>query len=292
MPEGDTIRKLADRLATRLTGAAVTRSTFRHPKLALADLVGATLASTDAHGKHLLLRWVNGPAGSGTTLHVHLRMDGAIRLDRALDVPEWRRHVELVFDNGTVLTGVDLPVVAIIPTERESELVGHLGPDVIGDFDVAAAVDRLRAEPDRALAGALLDQTVVAGFGNEYAIEVPFIGGISPHQAVGCIGELDQLVVLGADLIRWNASRSGRNTTGRRVERGDTWIASPRQRRCPICGDLVQRQPDTATPWRRRTAWCPTCQPAATTAVVDLDRVRELLRLHPIRRTRPRWSGP
>jgi endonuclease-8 len=292
VPEGDTIRSLADRIGQRLTGATVTRSTFRHPKLALADLVGATLASTDAHGKHLLLRWVGGPARTGTTLHVHLRMDGAIRFDRAVEVPEWRRHVELVFDNGGVLTGVDLPVVGLVPTEQESAVLGHLGPDVIGDFDLAETIDRLCADPDRALAAAVLDQTVMAGFGNEYAIEVPFIGGVSPHQPIGSVGQLDQLVILGVDLIRWNASRRGRNTTGRRIERSDTWIASPRQRRCPICGDLVRREPDTATPWRRRTAWCPTCQPVADTVAVDLGRVRELLRLHPIRRNRPCWSAP
>lgn len=284
MPEGDTIRRLADRISERLAGAIVTDAVFRHPRLAAADLVGAQLVSAEAVGKHLLVRWTGPEALAPRTLHVHLRMDGRVRFDRATGAPAWHRHFELTFDNGQVLTGTELPIVGILPTSREHLVVDHLGPDLCSDYDHAVGAARLAQVGDVPLAGALLDQRVVAGFGNVFAIEVPFICGLSPHQPMDSIDDPHRLLAIGAALIRWNADRSGRNTTGRNLPRGDNWISSSRQRRCPLCGDLVVRQPDRDVPWGRRTAWCPSCQPLAERGAVDVERVADLLRLHPARR--------
>lgn len=284
MPEGDTIKRLADRIEARLGGATVERSIFRHPRLATADLVGAELVSAEAVGKHLLVRWEGPDDLPPRTLHVHLRMDGRVLFDRARSWPEWQRHFELTFDNAAVLTGAELPIVGLLPTSRESELVGHLGPDLCGRYDHEVATARLAASGDRPLAGALLDQRIVAGFGNVFAIEVPFICAMSPFQPVDLVADPERLLAVGAALIRWNAGRSGRNTTGRNLRRGDNWIASARQRRCPVCGDLVQREPAESTPWRRRTAWCPSCQPTGSSIAVDAERVKELLGLHPAMR--------
>ena len=100
----------------------------------------------------------------------------------------WRgaRRVELWLQDGR-LTAVDVPVLGIVPTAVEDRIVGHLGPTCAArdQPDLAEVLDRLAEGPAEPLAGALLDQRNVAGFGNVYAVELPFIVGVSPNQPVG-----------------------------------------------------------------------------------------------------------
>src|SRR4051812_44696386 len=77
MPEGDTVYLAARRLHDALAGRALTRSDFRVPQLATADLRGRQVVDVVSRGKHLLTR-IDG----GRTLHSHLRMDGSWRLFR------------------------------------------------------------------------------------------------------------------------------------------------------------------------------------------------------------------
>src|ERR1700761_8836074 len=151
MPEGDTIRRLAEKIDRRFAGP-------RDPRLVGVDLTGAVLQGADAHGKHLLLRF-----DDGRTLHAHLRMDGSWRVGPTATEPEWRRRVELWFGDGR-LTGLDLPVVGVVATADEDRLVGPLGPDLCGPEqpDLAEALDRLAEAAAEPLAGALLDQRIVA----------------------------------------------------------------------------------------------------------------------------------
>lgn len=262
-------------------GRRATWSTFRHPRLATVDVAGRTLIDATSHGKHLFLHW-----DDGWSLHVHLLMDGRVRFGRVPAVEEWRRRFEIVFDGGTRMTGVDIPLLHRVRTENTARLVDHLGPDLCGPFDRASldtAVARLVRDASAPLSGALLDQRNVAGFGNIYAVEVPFICGVSPFRPVGEVVGLPDLVAIGAALIRTNARLGPQNTTGRRLDRTEHWVLSDRPRSCPHCGTAVDRLSGDETPWRRRTAWCPRCQPDGNDTV-DVTRARRLLGLHPARR--------
>src|SRR4029079_12492448 len=203
MPEGDTIRRLADKIGRRFTGERCLRCVTRDPRLVGVDLAGATITGVDANGKHLFIRFDN-----GDTLTSHLMMTGSWTVGPAAREPEWRRRVELWMESGRV-TGVDLPIVELIPTALEHTIVDHLGPDLCGptEPDIVDVTERLRRDPTELLATALLDQRNVAGFGNVYAIEVPFIAGGSPNQTVGTIEGLGDLVGAGAALIRTSAER-------------------------------------------------------------------------------------
>src|ERR1700749_480736 len=75
MPEGDVVWYTARRLHEALAGRVLTRSDFRAPRLATADLAGDVVTETVAHGKHLLTR-----TKSGLTVHTHLKMDGSWRI--------------------------------------------------------------------------------------------------------------------------------------------------------------------------------------------------------------------
>jgi endonuclease-8 len=280
VPEGDTIRRLAERIGRRFNGERCQRCVTRDPRLVGVDLTGATLVEADARGKHLLLRF-----DDGRTLHSHLRMDGSWTVGPPADEPEWRRRVELWMTSGR-LTGVDLPVVGVVDTADEGRVVGHLGPDLCGATrpDLVEALDRLTAEPDRALAAALLDQRNVAGFGNLYAVELPFVVGVSPNQPIGRITGLAGLLGLGAAVIRTNARRGPQNTTGRRLARDDHWIYGKRHRPCPICATPLDGWAERRSPWGRVSVWCPSCQPEEPVRAVDLGRARRLVALHPAAR--------
>ncbi len=280
MPEGDTIRRLADKIGKRFTGEQCMRCVTRDPRLVGVDLAGATIVDVDANGKHLLIRFDN-----GMTLHSHLRTDGSWTVGPAAREPEWRRRIELWMESGR-LTGIDLPVLELIATSRESEVVGHLGPDLCGPAgpDLDDVVERLQHDPTAALATSLLDQRNVAGFGNVYAIEVPFISGVSPNQPVGTIEGLDRLVALGTALIRTNAERGPQNTTGRKLSTPDQWIYGRRGRPCPICGTTLDGWDERQSPWQRVSVWCPTCQPLEATRRADSSRINKLTALHPARR--------
>src|SRR5262245_54033814 len=155
MPEGDVVWNTARRLHEALAGRALTRSDFRVPRLATADLTGDVVTETIPRGKHLLTR-----TKAGLTVHTHLRMDGTWRIRPAAEHVGNSHRIRLLLANEEwQAIGYQLGVVELIRTSEEQRVVGHLGPDLLGpDWDTAEAVRRLSAEPDRLIGEALLDQ--------------------------------------------------------------------------------------------------------------------------------------
>lgn len=259
----------------RHEGAVIKKSTFRHPRLATASFDGRTILSADARGKHLLVRF-----DDGRTLHAHMLMQGRVTFRPAYDVPQWRRRFEFTLDSG-VVTGIDVPKLDIIKTKDEERILAYLGPDLCGRYDHEKAVERLRSAGPAPLGGALLNQRLIAGFGNIYAVETPFICGITPFQPVDTIPDIHRVVAIGAALIRTNARLGPQRTTGQPRQRMEQWILPSARRRCLICGSRVERYSGKQSPWQRRLGVCPNCQKRRDPAPVDLDRVRSLLHAHP-----------
>ena len=288
MPEGDTIRRLAERISGRFLGQRCAQSFARDPRITHLDLVGSTLVDVDAIGKWWLLRF-----DDGRTVYGHLRMDGRFDLGRRSKAPEWQRRLELEMENGWI-TAIDMPNIGVVATAKEETVVGHLGPDLCSSEipDIANITDRLRSNGDRPLAGALLDQRNVAGFGNVYAVEVPFIAGVSPHQPVDSIDDLDSLVAAGSALIRTNMGRSHRNTTGRKLHTTNLWIYGRQRRPCPWCSTTLHGGSEREMPWARVSVWCPSCQAVEPRRTVDVERIERALILHPARKRWPTEQPP
>ncbi|HEY2763858.1 MAG TPA: DNA-formamidopyrimidine glycosylase family protein, partial [Pseudonocardiaceae bacterium] len=164
MPEGDTVWLTGRRLGAALAGGTLVRGELRHPRLATTNLTGTAVREVVSVGKHLLTR-----LGDGRSLHTHLRMDGAWHLYRPGQ--RWRgpdhqvRAILAVPDR--VAVGFRLHDMALVPSDQEHRLIGHLGPDLLGPGwgpePESEAVRRLTAQPDRELGLTLLDQTVLAG---------------------------------------------------------------------------------------------------------------------------------
>lgn len=287
MPEGDTLRILATRIDDVLAGGRVERSVVRDPRLVGIDLEGRTLVGADAYGKHLFVRF-----DDDRTLHAHLLMTGSFAVGRPSREPEWKRRVELWLDRGR-LTGEQVPVLGVLATRDEHTVTDGLGPDlcaITGPPDPTDVAAGLTVDPDTPLTGALLDQRRVAGFGNVYANDLPFVFGVSPFRPVGRVERLATLGAVGVALIRVNARLRRQNTTGRRLDTDARWLHGRGRRPCPVCGARLEYLDERSTPWRRSITWCRACQPD-TSGVADLGRAERLLALHPARRD-PSWPLP
>lgn len=256
MPEGDTVFRTARRLDEALAGAEVTRFDLRVPKSATADLRGQPVHGVASYGKHLLMRI------GGSTLHSHLRMDGAWFVYRPGE--KWRHPAfkvrAIVGTAEWEAVGVDIAEIELVQTSHEAELIGHLGPDPLGpDWDAAEAVRRLGADA-RSIHVSLLDQRNVAGFGNEYAAELLFLRGILPTTPTPEV-DVAALLDLGARTIRANRDRVDRTFTGVNRPGRTTWVYGRAGRPCRRCGALIRRGAIGADPTRERvTFWCPSCQ--------------------------------
>lgn len=256
MPEGDTVFRTARRLDEALAGRTVARFDLRVPRAATADLTGRTIRGCAARGKHLLLRI------GESTLHSHLRMDGSWLLYRRGE--RWRhpafRVRAIVGTAERDAVGVDIAEVQLIPTQAEEQMLGHLGPDPLGDdWDAAEATRRLGADR-RSIHVALLDQRNVAGFGNEYAAELLFLQGVLPTRPADEV-DAAALVDLGVRTIRANRDRAERTFTGIARPGRNTWVYGRAGRPCRRCGTLIRRGEQGADPTRERvTFWCPSCQ--------------------------------
>jgi endonuclease VIII len=254
MPEGDVVWFTARRLHQALAGRALTRSDFRVPRLATADLTGDVVTETVARGKHLLTRTEN-----GLTVHTHLRMEGTWRVRPAAERVRDSHRIRLMLANEDwQAIGYQLGVVELVRTSEEAKVTGHLGPDLLGpDWDRDEAVRRLSAEPDRHIGEALLDQRNLAGIGNVYKAEVLFLRGLSPWQPTGDVADLGAVADLAKRLLEANKERFGHITTGSTRRGEEHWVYGRRGRPCRRCGTPVR----SAGQQDRITFWCPSCQP-------------------------------
>ncbi|WP_141013127.1 DNA-formamidopyrimidine glycosylase family protein [Nocardioides sambongensis] len=274
MPEGDTVFRTAALLERALSGRMLERSDLRVPRHATADLAGATVVRTVSRGKHLLTRF--DLDGDLVTLHTHLKMEGTWRVHRPGDRWERPGHTARVVllaaptpvrGSGPVeAVGFSLGAVDLLPSADESEVVGHLGPDLLdpdwGPGHAATAAARLLARPERPLRSALLDQSNLAGIGNVYAAEICFLTRLHPEVAVGGVDDIPAVVDRARRLLLLNRDRPRRVTTA--DPRAPTWVYGRAGRACRRCGTRIRSADSGDVPGQERVSyWCPSCQPAA-----------------------------
>lgn len=215
------------------------------------------------------------------SLHSHLRMDGGWWLYRAGERwdggPSHAIRVILAVNaplsdepNGTVpLTAVGYRIhdLAVIRTEHEDRLIGHLGPDLLGEnWDLSEALRRIQAQPGRAIAFALLDQRNLAGIGTLFRSEALFIKNLWPWTRVSDVEDLAALVTTAQRLLQINTRRTPQNTTGLPYQTQRHWVFGRNGKRCLRCGHTVQRAVvgDGPATHHRPLFWCPHCQGASS----------------------------
>lgn len=261
MPEGDAVWRTAERLRRALDGRRLVRTDLRVPQHATADLSGGTVVETVSRGKHLLTRIAH---DRDWTLHTHLKMEGSWRVFRAGE--RWTKPAHLarvVLDVGSrSAVGFQLGVVDLLPRDREDDVVGHLGPDLLGpDWDADVAAQRLTAEPDRPLGEALLDQRNLAGIGTIYRSELCFLTGYDPRDPVAVVADPLRMVRLARSMLDQNRHHPQICTTGDKRRGRSLWVYGRSGEPCLRCGTPVEHD-QLGEPGRERIAyWCPACQP-------------------------------
>ena len=156
------------------------------------------------------------------------------------------------------------PVVQVLAghEERIHPALVALGPDVLGaGFDLDEVLRRSAARPPRTLVGELLlDQNVVAGFGNVYRCEALFLRGLDPWTPIGELSPVDlaALVDVGRRLIAPNARPGSPIARDLGLGRDGAWVYNRtgrpyRRCRTPIRSERLGEQ-------ARMAYWCPHCQ--------------------------------
>ncbi len=257
MPEGDTVYRTAKNLNAALAGQRVTRCDIRVPRFATIDLTGDVIDEVASRGKHLLMRI------GDHTIHTHLKMEGSWHLYQ--HGTRWRRPAHsaraVLETDDWVAVGFSLGITEVIARDDEEDVVGYLGPDLLGaDWDPAEALRRMTADPARAVGLTLLDQRVMAGLGNVYRNELCFLRGVLPTRPIGELARPEKLVDLAHRLIDANKDRVDRTTTG--TLRGETdWVYERTGKPCLRCGTKIEEgELGESELQLRETYWCPHCQ--------------------------------
>ncbi|MET0820397.1 MAG: DNA-formamidopyrimidine glycosylase family protein, partial [Aeromicrobium sp.] len=170
MPEGHTLRRLANDLEAAFAGRPVRVSSPQGRFAAdAAVLDGQVVVGADSAGKHLFVEFPG-----DRYLHVHLGLIGKFDL-RPAPAPAPVGQVRVRLQNGT--TYADLRGATqcdLFGAEQRERVLAALGPDPLrADADPEKAWVRLRRS-NRPIADLLLDQTMFAGVGNIYRNEVLF----------------------------------------------------------------------------------------------------------------------
>lgn len=258
MPEGDTVFRAARSMDAVLAGETLTRCDIRVPAFATVDLTGQIVEGVASRGKHLLMRV------GDVTIHSHLKMEGSWHVYRhgtAWRRPAWQAR-GILETNEWVVVGFQLGLLEIVHREAESDVVGYLGPDILGpDWDAELALANLLADPARPIGLALLDQRIIAGLGNVYRNELCFLRGVLPTRPVGDVSDLPALVRLAQRLIVANRDRTERSTTGDLRRGRMTWVHGRERQPCRRCGTPIVGGRLGDNPLEERNTYvCPSCQ--------------------------------
>jgi endonuclease VIII len=272
MPEGDTIFRTARALHRALAGKVVTRFESVYPAITrIADdhpIVGRTIESVAARGKHLLMTF-----SDGLILHTHMRMNGSWHLYPA--GARWQRPVRdmrvMVATADAVAVGFNVPIAELLTPRQLARhpALAALGPDLLDPtFDRGDAMRRMRARERDAIGDVLLDQRAIAGIGNVLKSEILFIAGVDPFTPVAALddatlerivdGARDQLAANVMDRKQTLVPSIGRRTTRSMNPNATLWVYSRGGKPCRRCGAIIQSRKTGLD--ARLTYWCPDCQ--------------------------------
>jgi endonuclease-8 len=270
VPEGDTLARIASVLRPLLVGQRIVAARGRPGGVQIGRVVGSTCVKVENRAKHLLIDFDN-----GLTLHTHLGLHGSWnRYPRGKMWPRAQDRVAALLETDEwTLACFDAPTVELLETRAVPfhPALRGLGSDTSNvGFDVDDALQRLRAPrlAQMPIGDALLDQSAVAGLGNVYRSELPFLERLNPFTPVASLSDdkLRAILERGERLIKIN-SRGGARVTTAAGTPSNTYAYGRTGRPClrcrtPIKSAVTKRTPDSPP---RRVYWCPTCQPDTPT---------------------------
>ena len=265
MPEGDTVWRAARLLDRALSGQVLTATDFRVPALrhrgpGRRDRRRDRLArQAPAHpDRRATQRW---------TLHTHLKMEGAWRVlepGQRVAAPGHTGPGRARRPATRSRSASRSASSSSCPRDREDDVVGHLGPDLLGpDWDEDEAVRRPRASsPTAPISEALLDQTQ-PGRHRQHVRRRALLHRRrrtrAPRSATcpTCPGWSRRA----QQMLELNRHRGGPVARPATCARGRRSGSTGRDRRpCRRCGTPIVETMLGDAGRERATYWCPTCQ--------------------------------
>ncbi|MDO1510249.1 MULTISPECIES: bifunctional DNA-formamidopyrimidine glycosylase/DNA-(apurinic or apyrimidinic site) lyase [unclassified Neisseria] len=274
MPELPEVETVLRGISPHISGQTVNRAVVRQPKLRFPvtpDLNGILhkqkVLSCSRRAKYLLIRFDTG------VLLIHLGMSGSLRIltagNPAIDEIGKHDHVDIVFDNGTVLRYHDPRrfgmVLWFAGAAEHHPLLAALGPEPFeSQFDAAYLYSKLHTQK-RAVKLALMDNAVVVGIGNIYANESLFKAGISPKRPANKITKqecvklvetiqavLNRAIATGGSTLRDFVDSNGQSGYFQQ----EYTVYGRHNEPCIQCGKPIQKE----TLGQRGTFYCSHCQ--------------------------------
>ncbi len=265
LPEVELARRQLARWAQGKKVAAVRAAKTRVVDAGITKIVGAKLVGTHRRGKNIVGELVKGRQRFG--LHVHLGMTGKL-LRRKKGEPDPRfSRVAFELSDGRVVHYCDMRLFGRIeagPFEKVAQKAfGHLGPDPLVDrFTPEVLAERIgkRHAPIKVV---LLDQGVVAGVGNIYAVEALWRAGIHPKRPADRLkaNDFDRLVK--GILESFQASLEEEGDTDEITYVEEDASSNPfavYEREGELCRRCRKGRIRRAVMGGRSTYWCPQCQ--------------------------------
>jgi endonuclease-8 len=268
MPEGHTLRRLANDLSAAFAGAPVRVSSPQGRFAADAEVVdGQPVLGADSAGKHLFVEFPG-----ERFIHVHLGLIGKFDV-RPAPVPAPVGQVRLRLHNETAYADLrGATQCDLIGREKHDRVIAALGPDPLRpDADPMAAWARIKRS-HRSIGDLLMDQAVLAGVGNVYRAEVLFRHRLHPLRP-GRSLRVGQFRAMWEDLVELmqEGVLTGRIDTVRpehtpeamgrppRVDDhgGEVYVYRRTGQPCLVCGTKVRTRELAG----RNSFWCPRCQP-------------------------------
>ena len=191
LPEVESVRQQLVPVMTRkrFTAVEVRRPDLRFPfpRRFGARLTGHTALAVRRRAKYLLV-----PLSSGDTLLMHLGMSGSFSVERAGVAPSLHDHVVFHMSSGAVVMFNDPRRFGLMDLLSARALAAHpvlsrLGPEPLSAAFDADALALACKGKKTSLKAALLDQQVVAGLGNIYAVEALHVARLSPNRQASTI---------------------------------------------------------------------------------------------------------
>ena len=189
MPELPEVESTRLGLDAQVRGCRIAGITLRRPDLRWpipselpALLTGQSILEVRRRAKYLLL---DVPSGSAL---IHLGMSACLRV-LPLAVPPGRHdHVDIVLDSGQVMRFTDPRRFGCLlwqPKGEIHQLLRNLGPEPLSTEFTGDHLFKCSRKRTASIKTFLMDQEIVVGVGNIYAVETLFRAGIAPSRAAG-----------------------------------------------------------------------------------------------------------
>ena len=270
MPELPEVETTLRGIEPHILNRQITSISVRNPSLrwpvpvnSLKDnLVSNSFLSIRRRGKYLILESLKG------FVLIHLGMSGCLRIFDNKAAPEKHDHIDVCFDDNSILRYTDPRRFGSFLWTEEPEshvLINKLGPEPLGNEFSGTHLFKKSRKKKMPVKNFIMDSQVVVGVGNIYASEALFLAGIRPKKNAGKVS-YDQYESLSSEIRNLlNKSIEKGGTTLRDFVGGDNKPGYFKQQlnvygrsgeECKVCRSILKN----LKIGQRGSVYCPKCQ--------------------------------